>query len=127
MKLKRARFPFTIAAILFLLFAFSLTLPTPAQTPEPPRLTPDTCRTDASEWEKRSTTRDFAKLGYPELIKREHELLLCKSVDRDKTFKPIYDEELHAVEFEVRWRLEHFVARHNMMGQFATEDAQGKR
>ncbi len=86
--------------------------------------TVEQCRADQSLW--------YAQLSHPKNILFKTlegyrtEMGACSIVDSDDHFIK-YFQVLALIDAALRDRLEHFMTRHNLVNQFAEEDAAGQR
>jgi hypothetical protein len=86
--------------------------------------TVEQCRADQALW--------YSQLSHPKNILFKTlegyrtEMGACSVVDSNDYFVK-YFEVLALIDAELRDRLEHFMTRHNLVNQFAEEDAAGQR
>ena len=89
--------------------------------------TVEACREDVATWARTMGLHGYSNMPYMEVVAREGEVLKCDGLDPDARFKSIYETHIRTTEIEIRWRLNDFITRHNLMQEFLLEDAQGKR
>jgi hypothetical protein len=88
--------------------------------------TVEQCRADQQLWLDKVENNSIVELvSYTELDDWALEMADCRSVDPARHAE--YDNTESEITFRQDIRLEHFLRRHNLWGQFIAEDAQGKR
>jgi hypothetical protein len=88
------------------------------------------CQADERLWEsdlhKASSTKDaISRFSFQSLQDRFSEMEDCIAVDEERG--PYYASLAGIYGVGVAARLKHFIERHNLMAQFLSEDAAGKR
>jgi hypothetical protein len=90
--------------------------------------TVEQCRADQKLWGSRLLVPNHAgvaHVSYDELEGWIVQMLTCHVVD--PAFQRRYDDTNSEIDSEQKSRLLNFIFRHNLLGQFIAEDAQGKR
>jgi hypothetical protein len=82
------------------------------------------CQADMKLWRAQSKDERTA-LPYAELYNRKTEMLDCSDID--ETLESGYLKVAQNYIFEMGARTEHFIQRHDLIGEFIQEDKAGKR